>query len=57
MRKRQNKYVAWFIAFMHDEEQALSPAVIVMYNIAEWFRKLMTKPFVFCVKMCHTFPI
>jgi hypothetical protein len=57
MRKRQNKYVAWFIAFMHDEEQALTPAVIVMYNIAEWFRKLMTKPFVFCVKMCHTFPI
>jgi hypothetical protein len=42
---------------MHDEEQALSPAVVVMHNITEWFRKLMTKPFVFCVKKSHDFPI
>jgi hypothetical protein len=57
MGKRQNKYVAGFIALMHDEEQALSPAVVVMHNITEWFRKLMTKPFVFCVKKSHDFPI
>jgi hypothetical protein len=57
MSKRQNEHITWFVSFVHDEEQAFSPAVIVMHNIAKWFWKLVTKPFVFCVKKCHTFPI
>jgi hypothetical protein len=57
MRKRQNEHITWFIALMHNEKQAFTPAVVVMHNIAEWFRKLVTEPFVFCVKKCHDFPI
>jgi hypothetical protein len=53
MSKRQNEDITRFIALVHDEEQTFPPTVVVMNNIAEGFRELMTESFVFCVKMCH----